>query len=352
MKNDESWKQGVTAVCAGFQLDLSCLVDGELGDAAAQRAVRHLETCAECQGFFDDARLQVRLHRDLNEPGRLVEQFALLTGSDTASDLDEYELVHRLATIFYQLGKAYVLIEFEPGIRNRVFEEPVKVEPTRARGRGLVDGVLARGDEGLGGVDWTSVRGLLNGKLSRIEGALEKGLRLLGEALQVDPSHEEARLYIGFTELRRQRPLRAARVLREVFDGALDLTNRGHAAVQLGLMHGNEEEYRRALVYFRWVTLSGLADRDDRFFCVRFNIGTYYAYLGDVERSVGAFRDLFEKHPEHLRDVVDLFAASPRLRAIIDSTPGFPEAMLSLCPELPEVFGSSGTEPGSQEAVQ
>jgi tetratricopeptide (TPR) repeat protein len=330
--NDKWWMNGVTDVCAHFQVDLSCLVDGELEDEASTRAVAHLETCEACSEFFEDTRLQVQLHRDVSNPHQLAERFAVLLGGRHA-DLDTDELVHRLATIFYQVGKAYVLAEIRPE-RTRVFEEAVKVEETRARGRGFVDGVLARGQEHAGGIDWESARGMFNGKLSKIDGALDKGLRLLEEALEIDNSHEEARLYLGFAELHRGKPLRAQREFQRVFRSALDETNRGHAAVQLALMHAKEGDLRQALVYLRWVTMSGLPEIDERFFVVRFNIAMYYAHLRNRERSLAEFRGLLDRSPECATEVADLFARSPKLRAVIDAQPGFSLELLNTCPEL------------------
>src|SRR5687768_15461714 len=50
----ETWDQDLTAVCESFQLDLSCLVDGELDQEAAHRAMLHLESCGDCKSFFDE----------------------------------------------------------------------------------------------------------------------------------------------------------------------------------------------------------------------------------------------------------------------------------------------------------
>ena len=341
--NDKWWMAGVAEICANFQVDLSCLVDGELDEAAATRAVAHLETCSSCSEFFEDTRLQVKAHRDMSDPGRLAERYALLLGEEHDDEFEAQELVHRLATIFYQVGKAYVLAEIKPE-RTQVFEEAVKVELTRARGRGFVDGVLEGGRGDAGGVDWFAARGLLNGKLSSIENALDKGMRLLEEALEVDPSHEESRLYIGFAHAHLGKPMRAQREFQRVYKSALDETNRGHAAVQLALMEAREGEYRRAIAYLRWVAISGLIDLDERFFFVRFNVAMYYALLKQPARSLAAFRDLLDRHPEDAGEVAGFFRESPKLRAAIDSQPGFAEKLLSTCPELFRASSDDGAE--------
>lgn len=326
------WMYGVSDVCAHFQVDLSCLVDGELDDAAGVRAMAHLEACEPCREFFEDTRLQVRAHRDMVDPAPLAERFAILVGR-AGEDVDVSELVHKLATIFYQVGKAYLLLELRPE-RTSIFEEAVKIEDARARGRGFVDGVVARGSDGLGGVDWTSARGMLNGKLSRVEGALAKGRRLIEEALNIDPDHEEARLYLGYLHAHDKKPLRAQREFERLFEHALDVTNRAHAATQLAKMHAVEGDYRRALVYSRWVTMSGVDELDERFYYARFNIGMYWAHLRRSDRSVASFRTLLDRHPERAAEVAGYFANSPWLRSAIDSQEGFAELLITTCPEL------------------
>lgn len=324
-------------LCNHFQLDLSSMVDGELGEHAAARAMLHLEDCPGCRRFFEDTRDQVRLHRDMADPDRLFARIAMLTGSTAGSLFEEaqgIELVHKLATVFYKLGKAYVLSATDPDYRERVFEKAVPVSSTQVRARGFVDGVLSTTGGEAGGVDWEAARKMLNGRLERIESPLEKGRRLLQEALSADASHEEARLYLAWLHAHEGKQLLAAREYQAVFDTAIDLANRGHAAIQLGRLHSVEEDYRRSIVCWRWVTMSGLADNDDRFFVARFNLGMVYALSGSRQRSLDYFRELLDRHPSRVNEIAGLFARSPRLRAAIDEQPGFGEELVGTCPEL------------------
>ncbi len=321
-------------ICGQFQVDLSCLVDGELDEVSATRAMFHLEVCDSCNSFFQDTRDCLRMHRDVVDPERLMARVAMLTGTDFQEEAESIASVSQLATIFYKLGKAYILMAIDPDWRTRVFEKAVPVEPTQSNGRRFVDEVLEKGGGRLGGVDWQEARHWLNGRLAEIESPLEKGRRLLNEALEADPSHEEARIYLAFLHRKEGKTLKAAEQYRRVFRMAIEESNRGHAAVQLGLLHASQEDYRKAIACFRWVTASGLAERDERFFFVRFNIGMDYAFLGDGERSVAAFRDLLDRHPGRLDEVVDLFARSDRLRESIDTEPEFANHLLTTCPEL------------------
>ena len=340
------WLEDLTEVCVQFQLDLSCLADGELDEAASGRAIAHLEECSSCAAFFDDTRNQLEAHRQLADPASLADRYSTLLGANPTQDVETIELVHRLSTIFYQLGKAYVLNAVDPGFRVRVFERAVQVGGTQAEGRGFVDGVLTRGRETAGGVDWQQARHMLNGKLERIEDPLEKGRRLLHEALKADPTHEEARFFLAWTDKQEGKTLRAAREFRNLFQTAVDPANRGHCAVQLGTLHSDQGDHRLPIACYRWVAISGLERDDARFWYVYFNIGNNYAHLGDPERSLAAYRTLLDRHPDRLPEIVELFEKSPIVRSVISHQPGFAEALFERCPELFPPIPSDTAEEG------
>lgn len=328
------WVDDLKDVCAQFQLDLSCLVDRELDGAPARRAIAHLEECSACREFFDDVRDQVRAHRQLFDVESLATRFTHLIGGGNKAEVESIELVHRLTSVFYQLGKAYVLSAVNPDFRIQVFEKTVPVDVAKNQGRGFVDGVLERGQVDVGGVDWRNARHMFNGKLSEIAGPGEKGRRLLQECLAIDPEHEEARFYLAFLEAHEGRRMRAAKALRDLFRTAIHEENRAHAAVHLGKIYFKEREFRKAIACCRWVVKSGLADDDDRFFVVRFNIAMYYAHMGDVARSVQAFRELLDRHPERRLGIQRMFLQAPQLHAAIEMRAGFGEALIHGCPEL------------------
>jgi tetratricopeptide (TPR) repeat protein len=350
----EAWKDSLSTVCEGFQMDLSCLLDSELDSEAAGRAMMHMEACASCREFFEDTRTQIRLHKDTADPDRILARVAMLTGrglhgsdSSDAEVVEGIHLVHGLATIYYQLGKAYVLAAIDPDYRERVFEAAVPVNATQARGRGFVDGVVMTGKEEVGGLDWKRARSMLNGRLERIQSPLEKGRKLLEESVSTDPSNEEAQLYLAFLHAHEGRRLVAAEEYQRIFETAVDDQNRGHAAIQLGRLHSAEKNYPKAVALWRWVTISGLADRDDRFFVARFNLGMVYALMRNQARSLEYFRTLVDRHPARLVEVAELFRRSHGLRDAIDSQAGFAEALLRTCPEL---FAARASQPGVSDA--
>ena len=100
------WVHGLTRECVQFQVDISCLVDGELDEVAGGRAIAHLEDCCPCRDFFEDARQQVRAHRDMADPDRLVRRYADLLGVDVADEIESIELVANPSTTIYQPRKS------------------------------------------------------------------------------------------------------------------------------------------------------------------------------------------------------------------------------------------------------
>jgi tetratricopeptide (TPR) repeat protein len=328
------WLDDLTEVCVQFQMDLSCLADKELEDDAARRAIAHLESCSTCKEFFDDTRTQARALRDLSNPEALAGQFRMLVGFQDDDDFETIDMVSKLSTIFYQLGKAYVLSAIDPGYRMRPFEEPINIVGYQAKGRGFVDGVLSKGEGLRGGLNWEEKRHMLNGQLEKIVDPLEKGRRLLKEAMAVDASNEEARFYLSFADMHDGKIIRAARDFRKLFQEAIDPANRAHSAMTLGLLHIKQGDRRSAIACFRWVTMSGLAEEDDRFYVARFNLGINYAWLGDQRRSLAAFRKLIDLHPDRLGDILQAFANSESTREVIIQQPGFLEALFETCPEL------------------
>jgi len=333
-----------------LQQQLSCLMDGELDEPAAAQVMVLLEESADARAFFDDIRNCARTNRDIHDPERLEARVAMLSAAllhpqaitDAAESID---LAHRLATIFYQLGKAYTLAAIEPvAFQQRIFERAVPIEESRAEGRGFVDGVVAAGRDQRASkqvgaaLDWRAARSLFNGRLERIADPLEKGRRLLEQAVETDPSHEEARIYLAFVHAQEGRLVRAADGYREVFEMAIDRNNRGHAAMQLGRLYYLEGDTRAATRYWRWITISGLADAEPRFEGARLNLGVVYATVGDLERAVDYFRALLDQHMHHsqgdVSGVARLFAGHRDLRDLIESRPGLTERLVARCPEL------------------
>ncbi len=324
-----------------FQSDLSALLDDELDERAVGRTMERLESDAECREFFSSIQRSLEAHRevsaqglDASADGFFAGTFRELLGSKAGRTLEDRQLAHRLAVIFYQLGKAYVLAGCDADWRQRVFERPVEVDHQRATGRGLVDGIAERSEGDRAGFDWAAKRHLLNGTLEKILAPFEKARRMLEECLEIESDYEPAILWLANLDRLEGRPLRAARGFERVFEEGISPSNRAHAAMQLGKSLVAEGDYQEALRYFRWIGLSGELRRDKRFFPAGFNIGLCFVHLGKYERAVSAFRNLLDDNPERVADVAAFFTGSPALQGAASSAPGFLEALYERCPEL------------------
>ncbi|MFT5197842.1 MAG: tetratricopeptide (TPR) repeat protein [Planctomycetota bacterium] len=342
MNGFEDWMDGLTEGQIALQYNLSCLADGELDESAAARALVKIENDEECRTFFEDIKRCARMHRDVMEPSRISARIAMMAG-ELEEGQESQQLNRRLATIFYQLGKAYVLsaVDFD-SFREHVFADAVPIAQTKTTGRGFVDGVLIGGRAGSGQQDWTEARHLFNGRLEKIEKPMEKGVRLLEQVLEIEGDHEEARIYLAFVHTYQGHSLKAERLYREVFDSALVLENRGHAAMQIGQLFSKEGDHRKAATYFRWVTLSGLAEREPRFWAAYFNLAIASLGMGRTQRGLLWFRDLLDRFPEHVSEAARLCMGSPTFRASIERDSDFTQAFEQCCPELLHAAANDG----------
>ncbi len=341
----DAWEVGVggqplSDAQLALQQDLSSLADGELDEGLAANVMLKLESDEEASAFFEDLTRCAKMHRDMADPDRLMARMAMMTGaSHLCTDLE-----NRLATIFYQLGKAYLLAALDPDrVVERAFEEPVAVEQTRVKGRGFVDGVLLGSDrETLDGsessrqdaVDWETARAMLNGRLERIEEPLKKASRLLEQAIAVAPDHEEARFYRAYLDAQEGRKLLARERWADLFDTALQPANRGHAAIQIGRLHQAEGNHREALRWYRWILISGLFEQDERFWVVRFNIAMTYLEMGDRDRCLDYFKGLIDSQPQHVAEMAHMATQAPLLQEVLEQYPDFANNLITRCPEL------------------
>ena len=121
----------------------------------------------------------------------------------------------------------------------------------------------------------------------------------------------------------------------------MDPDTRGHAAMQLGRLYRGEGDFRRALVLWRWMSISGLVASEPRFNLVHFNIGVTYAEMGATDRSVDSFRKLLDLHLDaggDVSDIASLFVQNDDARALFESRPGF---VARLTARLPELFADA-----------
>ncbi len=343
MNGFDDWMEGLTEAQVALQYELSCLADGELNEAAAAQLLVKIEADEESRSFFEDVQRCARMHRDLADPHRISARIAMLAGeSDTAhglpSGLPDPEVLgldRKLANIFYQLGKAYILSALDPNrFQALVFSAAVPIRTTKSQGRGFVDQALQGDQLGDQAPRWAEARHLFNGRLERIEDPIQKGIKLLEQALDIEDDHEEARIYLAYVHACQGRTLMAERLYKEVFDSAVTPENRGHAAMQIGQLYTEERDHKRAAHYYRWVTLSGLAEQEPRFWPAYFNLGVASLGMGKHDRGLRWFRELLDRHPEMTPRVAEQCLESSTFKETVDAHPAFASLLQQTCPEL------------------
>ena len=291
-------------LCAGFQRDLSALLDHELPEEAARRTLAHLEACSDCGEFFQAIRLQALAHQDLAIPGSLAKRLRRLRGQDLFEGLTDAEIIRRLASALYQLGKAYVLLATDDEYLLRVSEEPVIVDTF------ISDEVspVAEAAEATGAVGCS--KELLEGRTSD---NLVHGRKLLEEALRLKPQFSEALLYKGFVCQVQGKFDSAAQAYHQVFLRSERLTNRGHAAIQLGMLYDRAHDYSRAIRMYRWVLASGLVHRKPSFAFVLFNIVVEHVSLDDLDSAAAMLQRIRLQHPSVMGSAKTWLRDSPEL---------------------------------------
>ena len=301
-------------LCSSFQQSLSGLLDGEIGEGHARKSLSHLEHCSHCSEFFQAIRLQALAHSDLAVPGSLTKRLRRMRGSDMFEGLTDKEVVRRMASALYELGKAYVLLANDDSYRLQVSELPVEIDQSRlSEAADLAEAAEAVGADHLG-ADLFEGRG---------EDFLDKGRRLLNEALSLKPKFAEARLYSGFLHQLMEDFEKAAADYREVFLCTDRQVNRSHAAIQLGQLYDHLELHSEALRMYRWVLASGLVARKPEFSFVLFNIAIEHLALGDVPAACAMLGRIRMSHPDLWSQVKDLLHQSPDLLSQIGENEDF-----------------------------
>lgn len=291
-------------LCTAFQRDLSALLDHELPEDAARRTLAHMQACTNCAEFFQAMRLQALAHRDLAVPGSLARRLRRLKGEDLFEGLTDSEIIRRMAAALYQLGKAYVLLATDDEYLLRVAEEPVVIGTFTQDEAAPV----AEAAEATGACDVT--RELLH---EQSADHLAHGRGLLDEALRLKPAFAEALLYRGFVCHVQGEEKQAQEAYHKVFLGSDRQTNRGHAAMQLGMLYDRAGQHRRALRMYRWVLASGLVHRKPDFAYVLFNIALEHVSLDDLDSAALMFGRIRNHHPQVWKSAKQWLRGAPDL---------------------------------------
>lgn len=297
-------------ICAGFQRELSALLDGQVPERHARRTMAHLEACQDCGEFFHAIRLQALAHRDLAVPGSLSRRLRRLPGKDLFRGLTDSEIVRRLATTLYELGKAYALAGTDGEYLMRIAEEPVEIDSFES-------------GEAAEAAQIAEESGACSSRFAHLvgetEGHLEKARAFLEEALSLKPRFAEARIYLGFVYQAEKNPDRAEAEFLEVFLNTDRLLNRAHAAIQLGMIHDRTKNHLRAIRYYRWVVSSGLLDHQPEFAFVLYNIAVEHLSLDQPRKALPLLGLIRNEYGDLWPMVMEWLHGSPELLEALQS---------------------------------
>lgn len=366
-----------TQPCADYVEDLSAYVDGELGDGNGSgdlaRLVRHMGECAGCHEYTNALRQLSELHRSAaafpeaatevdgdpdsgNAPFDGPEQDEATAGlvdpaglfASIAGNLVE-EKRETLARLFYEIGKAYALAG------NRALQDkrrqsvahasrPLPIRGTEARARReLKDAeALERQVSQVGAKGRRAGTGLLLRRSRQLFGSPRRGSatltrarRFLEEALALDATLDEARLYLGFRHAVVGRPDRARIQFRKVHVEGRTTLLRLLAAQSLGKLHSESGDYRRAIECYEEVVLSSETQQvAPELFPSFLNLAVNYAKAGDVDKSTDTFADLTQRFPERLPQIRELLARKQFFQALLNQNLTLKRTLDSRAPAL------------------
>ena len=343
-----------TEACVAFERDINLFVDHELPVAEGGHLVDHLQACGACRDYVDDLRELSELHRatasaEVSEAearglAEVVDRHALFASITRTLVGDKRS---ELARLFYELGKAYVLLanhsrEGRPQRSVMAVAAPVDIRSASDRGRRVaqegedLSAASAEPDSESGSLFRRSRR-LFVAPVRAGAGALANGHRLLLEALAIRPDFDEARLYLGFHHMLVGRHDRARLEFRRVYRHGQDPVHRMMALQFLGNVYSSGGDYTRAIECYEEVVASGLVDVEPRFFTSLVNLAVSCAKAGLGDRCVQSFTDLVARFPSRVEQVRALLA---RKQAFLDLLARKTDLRDSLRRQVPGLFAA------------
>lgn len=320
-----------TEACVAFEHDINLFVDHELAESESGRLVQHLESCGACRDYVDDLRELAELHRqtaavdvDARAIEQLVDRHALFAAITRT-------LVHdkraELARLFYELGKAYVLlandaIHGHPLRSVLTASQPVDIRSATDHGRRVaqegeeLSSAAGTPDRESGSLFRRS-RGLFRAASRAGSGALATGRRLLEQALAIRPELDEARLYLGFHHMLAGRNDRARLEFRRVYHDGHDPIHRMMALQFLGNVHSTAGDYARAIECYEEVASSGVDSREPRLFTSLLNLAVTCAKAGQPARSVRHFSEFVVRFPARVDQARTLLSRKESFAAVL-----------------------------------
>jgi tetratricopeptide (TPR) repeat protein len=345
--------------CWQIQVDLSAMLDGELDPAGVRRVTVHSDACPGCRSFLDGVRAQVRVHRKLASVlAAEGDESAAVGGEARASVALRRQLTEnqrKLARVLYELGRNFALMGLSPEFSREVGKEPVPVPDMAMRGRNLLDEV-SRSAGGQNEDDWVAAKELFDGRQLRSpEENLARGQRLLTECLVLDPTSEDARIYLGLVHYARGQRALARKQFRLVLDGSSSLVMRGYALSNLSNIHLDEGDCDGAISLLLQLVESGAYREQPRLVAAFFNLGLAYGFRGGFDESMHWFGRLHSEAPHRRRWVAQELSRRSHFLHLVQTHPAakplaeaLPTWFPALGPRAPEAFRDGGMLRGGE----
>ena len=377
--------------CQEMQVDISAMLDGELDSGIARRVLVHLEICMRCKSFLNSLRFELSLGRQAKRETGLAETGVAETGLAGTGDLEDpytntkdpfagdlfaaaerwsVEEAHdvdalrvnntsflqkmlqegrgRLAEIFFQLGRAYIMLAVTPDLVSIFVREPVHIPEYRLRGRAILAGVhdVRKRPELCSKKDGESLDGveaLLGGRLDSVAGNLEKGRCLLEYSLQLRRSYPSAQIFLACYYLQKTRYSEARKlyqiVLRQTLKtgGPLDpltaVPLRCYAMEHLGVLCIEEGRPGMSLRYFREVVNAGAPEIHPSFSSSLLNLAWANLLLKRYSSSLHWLEEVYRRFPDKRQDFGKLICLKPKFQQMFQDRLELRERMVKSCPQ-------------------
>lgn len=337
-------EQQKSKLCIDLEGDLSAYLDGELDTIDAEKVTSHLDGCAKCQGYVEQMRQMARLHRSCFTPEDIFANIdpASMFKNITSELIDEK--IKKVAELFYQIGKAYLLKGFAKKNRKnkvrhniRVRQRPVELDKAKMK-----TGRLFREMTDLAASSDTSKRNLTRAKsffsTTRRErnDYLKIGRRFIEESLALDPKKEESRLYLAaYFSIGSSNYEAAKEQYRKLINMAgVSELNRTESLINIGCLYSIEYRYGEALTCFREVLKSGVIKKYPRFYRCLIFLAITHAKMGEFDQSISFFDRTVKSYPKQVDSIRDEIRGMKSFQTVVDSHDGFRRDLESRVPAL------------------
>lgn len=344
-----------TRVCVELEADLSAFVDGEHDSVDVDKLMKHLDECSHCRSFLDQLRQMAHLHRSCFTEEEILESFdGAGLFQDITSELIE-ERISKVAELFYQIGKAYLVKGFnlkrhaanKRGIHKRN-NLRIKMRPIPVEAAKMKTGRLFREMSDLAASANNSNRRLMrartffsknrpkNGRHTDATDYLELGRRFIEECLAINPEKVEPRMYLGSYFISGVRKYQEAKkqFLKVLDLKALTEEQRIETLWNLGVVYSLECKYIDAKAYYERALETEAVKKNPRFCKCYMYLAVVYAKLGEYDQSVSSFEEMAQRFPGQMDSVRQEITGMQNFMTVVSKQQGYQRELKDRIPVL------------------